>query len=317
MSKRAGATGAKRTVSKDSNEIKNNSCCVYDFTSFDVEERSIKYIRDDLDLICKKYCFQIEKGEKTGTIHYQGRFSLMHKKRKSEIIKILREYGWDKFNISPTSKENRDNNFYVCKTDTRIQGPFTESNNVFIPLDVEEMVHLKPWQDKLIKNLSTYDKRSIDVIFNPSGNTGKSSLIRYMIIHHDAQILPFCNDYKDIMRMAYCVGAKKTYLIDMPRAINKEKLYQFWSGIETLKSGYCYDDRNKFRSRLINRPRICVFTNSMPDLQLLSSDMWRLWSIENDMLVEYKPPTILLEQGIPDISNTSYESDNNESSYDA
>lgn len=74
----------------------------------------------------------------------------------------------------------------------------------------------------------------------------------------------------------------------MPRAINKEKLYQFFSGIETLKSGYCYDDRYKFTKRLFDRPRICIFTNVEPDETLLSKDMWRIWTVIDNQLKPYK-----------------------------
>jgi len=107
------------------------------------------------------------------------------------------------------------------------------------------------------------------------------------MLYTDSEFMPFCNDYKDIMRMAYDIGPKKAYIVDMPRAINKEKLYQFFSGIETLKSGYCYDDRYKFNRRLFDRPRICIFTNVMPDLTLLSKDMWKLWTIKDMKLVPY------------------------------
>lgn len=294
MSKKTGSTGSKRTT-VEKKETTNNQCCVYDFTSFDVESLDIDRIRADLSDICKKYCFQIERGEKTGKIHYQGRFSLMTKKRMSETIKCLREKGWESFQLSVTSNENKNNDFYVCKEDTRIQGPFTDNNYVYIPKDVLKMSTLRPWQDTLIKNLSTYDERTVDVIFDPIGNNGKSSITRYMMIYKDCELLPFCNDYKDIMRMAYDVGPKKIYLIDMPRAINKEKLFQFFSGVETLKSGYCYDDRYKFQKRLFDRPRICIFTNTYPDISLLSSDMWKVWTIINDELVKYEPPKTPIE----------------------
>ena len=65
----------------------NSPCCVYDFTLFD--EVTQLTVRNVLKTICKKYCFQLEKGDKTGRQHFQGRISLMTKKRESEIVKIL------------------------------------------------------------------------------------------------------------------------------------------------------------------------------------------------------------------------------------
>lgn len=289
-----------------------NACCVYDFTSFDVENIPIRKMRDTLKEICKAYCFQIEKGEKTGKLHYQGRFSLKEKKRLSNLIQILKSYEWNNFHLSITSKENRNNDFYVSKRDTRIEGPFTDSNDVFIPDHVEEMKTLYPWQEKMKNILSTKDKRSIHIIFDPKGNKGKSCFTQYMMIYHESQILPFVNDYKDIMRMAYDVGTKKSYMIDMPRAICKEKLYSFYSGIETLKSGYCYDDRYKFQQRISNRPNICVFTNVEPDISLLSKDMWKIWTINKKL--ELVPYQILNNIDILDSSSDSSSESSNESS---
>lgn len=262
-----------------------NACCVYDFTLFD--DISTMDVRQSLKDLCKKYCFQKEQGSESGTIHYQGRISLKIKKRQNELIKLLKDKNWEKFHISITSNENKGNNFYVSKEETRLEGPFTDENDIYIPKDIRQVQELRPWQNDLRNMLKEYDERTVDIVFDKQGNIGKSTLVRYMMLYDDAELLPFCNDYKDIMRMSYDIGPKKTYLIDMPRAINKEKLYQFFAGIETLKSGYCYDDRYKFTRRLFDRPRICVFTNVEPDKKLLSKDMWKTWTIEDGLLVPF------------------------------
>lgn len=265
-------------------ESQQSACCSYDFTLFD--ETSEQEIRKLLNEITKKYCFQLEKGEETGKLHFQGRFSLKIKKRKSEAIKLLAKK-WQKFHLSITSKENKGNDFYVMKEDTRIEGPYTNLNETYIPEDIRKIKQLYPWQEKLVNILSTYNERDVDIIYEEKGCVGKSTISRYMMLFKEAELLPFCNDYKDIMRMAYDVGPKKCYLIDMPRAISKDKLFQFFSAIETLKSGYCYDDRYKFQRRIFDRPRICIFTNSKPDTSLLSKDMWKIWTIQNNDLVLY------------------------------
>lgn len=280
-------TPKSKPVVKKSNVKQSNACCTFDFTLFD--DKNVYEVRNILKEISKRYTFQKEKGEKTERLHFQGRFSLKIRKREPELAKLLRDKGWDKFNISITCTKNRDNSFYVMKEESRMEGPFTDENDIFIPKDILKIKELRPWQKTLIDTLNTYDERTIDVIFDEKGNIGKSTLTRFMMLYHDAELLPFCNDYKDIMRMAYDIGPKKTYLIDMPRAISKEKLFQFFSGVETLKSGYCYDDRYCFKRRLFDRPRICIFTNTFPDTTLLSKDMWKIWKIDNNCnLVEYK-----------------------------
>lgn len=101
-----------------------------------------------------------------------------------------------------------------------------------------------------------------------------------MMVHHDAQLLPFCREYKDILRMTYDVGVKAIYMVDMPRAMPKGKMMEFFSAIESIKSGFAYDDRNTYRQRLFNPPRVIVFTNTKPDTSMLSADMWKFWSVD-------------------------------------
>lgn len=304
----------EKNVSKVTKSKGKGQVCTYDFTLFD--EISIIGIRNTLKEVAKKYAFQQEKGEETGRLHFQGRISLKVKKRQPELIKILSNHGWVKFHISITSNENRDNSFYVMKADTRVDGPFTDENEIYVPKDISKITALRPWQSTLIERLNTYDERVIDIVFDEKGNIGKSTLTRYMMLFSGAELLPFCNDYKDIMRMAFDIGPKPIYLIDMPRAISKEKLFQFFSAIETLKSGYCYDDRYNFKRRIFDRPRICIFTNTYPDTTLLSNDMWKIWSINENELVPYMLTNQELDQELDLLPNQEPNQETNEDHYE-
>lgn len=265
-------------------------CCVFDFTMKVTDDLSVAKIRSVLNNMCKKYCFQIEKGDKTDYLHYQGRFSLKEKKRLSNVITMLKKMEWEGFHLSVTSKANRDNDFYACKVDSRVDGPFTNLNYVYIPSHVEKArKNPFPWQKEMHKILKIFDERSIHVIYDKKGNSGKSTFAAYMSICADSAEIPFINDFKDIMRFAYCLGDKKCYLLDMPRAANKERLFSMYCAIEKLKSGYCFEDRYEFRIRYSERPSICIFTNTVPDVSLLSKDMWVFWTINEDKeLVKYE-----------------------------
>lgn len=285
-----------------------NACCTYDFTMFDTDNVTVHDLRATLKDISKNYAFQLEKGEQTGILHYQGRMSLKIKKRLHELKAILDDKGWTKYHLSVTSAPNRGNNFYVTKDETRVSGPYTDENdtNVYIPRHIRKIKTLYQWQELLKSYLKTDDDRLIDVLYDPSGNKGKSTLIQILMLDGTAELLPFVNDYKDLMRMAYDVGPKQLYLIDMPRAMSKDKLLQFYSAVETLKSGYCYDDRYKFQKRLFDRPRICIFTNTIPDTSLLSPDMWKMWTINSKLeLVDF------------DLTNDSLPTTSAEFSFDA
>lgn len=274
---------AQKGTKKEEN-IQKNACCVYDFTMKVTDNLTVKKLRKDLKELCKKYCFQIEQGDKTGYLHYQGRFSLKEKAREQQVISKLKKLDWDGFHISVTSKENRDNNFYTCKDDTRVNGPYTDENDVFVPKRVQNMEKkLYAWQTSMLAILKTYEERHIHLVYDKVGNNGKSCFTHYMMCYENAEMLPCLNDIKDLLRMAYDVGEKDIYIFDMPRAINKDRLFQMYGAIETLKSGFCFDDRYGYRRRLMESPNLCIFTNVLPDLDLMSRDRWKIWCINQEM----------------------------------
>lgn len=262
-----------------------NPICTYDFTlkSSEIEQNNLILL---LHNHCKKWAFQLEKGEKTGYIHYQGRFSLKQKQRKNEI------YG--KLNIksiylTPTSKNNTNNQFYVLKEETRIKGPFTDEMDLvpnYIPKQIRN-IELYNWQKQIIELSKIWDTRHINIILDTSGNIGKSTLTTYMGVHKLACTIPFCNSYNDILRGVMDRPKRGCYILDMPRAINKEKLYQMFSAIETIKSGYAFDDRYNFREEYFDCPNIFIFTNKLPDIDLLTLDRWVIWEINNYNLEKY------------------------------
>lgn len=222
----------------------------------------------------------------------------MSLKVKERIYSLVNKF--PKFHLSITSSANRTNFFYVMKEETRIDGPWKDDDPEppYIPRQCR-VKEWRPWQSQLIQILSVWDPRTIHIVYDPRGNIGKSIFITYMGASRCACQIPPINDFKDLMRMVMDMPKLPTYLIDMPRAMNKDKLYQFYSGIETIKSGYAYDDRYSFKYEYFDSPQICVFTNTLPDENLLSKDRWRIWCInyETFELIEgegkdYLPPSV-------------------------
>lgn len=289
-----------------------NRCCVWDLTIHDNQicmidpikgpakepyftdemiqyiDEQVLHLRNVFNEISKKYSFQLERGEKTGAYHFQCRISLKMKDIMIGLKELLNSHGIIKLHLSPTSTENRTNDFYVVKKETRVLdfGPYTDENYVYVPRDVRSMIKLFPWQESLRMQLSIYEPRCIDVLIDIKGNNGKTQFCRYMAIHQDAQILPMCNDYKDTMRIAYDVGVHPIYMIDIPRGIKQTNLSGLYSAIESLKGGYAFDDRNSFRQRYFDPPRVLVITNTVPDVRLLSLDRWRFWTINSKLVLK-------------------------------
>lgn len=231
-----------------------------------------------------QWAFQLEQGE-TGYIHWQGRINLK-KKVRSMCGNINKKIRW-----SPTSNDGVSTKFsYVLKEETRIEGPWADTDQIkYVPRQFREITELMPWQQSIIEDSKIWNTRNINVIYCPEGNQGKSTLIGYMSVHGLGCKVPFCNDYKDIMRMIYGMETSKCYMIDMPRAINKERLYQLYGAIEEIKGGYAYDDRYSFKTKWFDCPNIYVFTNELPDLGLLSKDRWIIWTIRNNSLQRASP----------------------------
>ncbi len=260
------------------------NCCVWDFT-LSCKEIELGELTQTVKRHGKKWSFQKEEGGDTGYEHYQGRISLKNKQRLGGVRKILPKAHW-----SPTSKANRDNNFYVTKDDTRIAGPWMDQLTIdenYVPRQIRQIKALRPWQQTVLDMSQVWNERFIDVLVDIKGNSGKSTLMGWMEIHTGAKLIPPVNNAKDLARMSYCIGVARTYMVDMPRAMNKEHLGSFYSSIEYLKNGRAYDDRYNFRHRFFDCPNIWIFTNKCPDVNMLSRDRWRLWKIEYDQLVRF------------------------------
>lgn len=262
--------------------MQENPVCVYDFTCF-TELNEHKWM-EILDQHCKAWCFQEEKAPTTGNLHFQGRLSLKTKARMGPSLFSKFPQGT---NFSITSKENHGNDFYVCKEDTRTRGPWKDTDErIKIPKDIKAIEKLLDWQQSMLDVIKVYNSREINIVIDTKGNNGKSTFTRYCMCYGYGQIIPFVNEFKDMMRMVCDMPISKCYFIDMPRAIKKDKLYQLYSGIEMVKTGYAYDDRYKFKQILFDPPNIVVFTNHIPDLNMLSKDRWCLWAInQHKMLV--------------------------------
>lgn len=270
-------------------------CYIWDFTLKSEKIKDENILKDNLRLKCKKWNFQLEKGE-GGYEHYQGRISLIKKKSLSAIIKFFKvDPIWNPAHFSPTSNCCKGDIFYVTKEDTRIKGPWSNKDEVlYIPRQIREMEGLRPFQQSIIDKGGVWDKRTINLVYCQKGNLGKTLLVGYCRAYKIGRALPPINDQKDLLRMVCDLPTSKMYMFDMPRAMNKEKLYQFYSAVETIKDGYAYDDRYVFKEKVFDCPNIWIFSNNLPMMSMLSEDRWKLWKIndEYELIALYSEGTL-------------------------
>lgn len=258
--------------------VQENPCHVWDFT-MPAEGINFDELVAFLKRKAKAWVFQLEQGEKTGYLHYQGRISLKTKSRKGPVF----EGGHIHWSV--TTNENKENDFYVTKPETRVKGPWSDKD-AYIPKQVREIT-LKPWQQYVLDDADRWDTRTINIIIDMKGGIGKSTIAIYAGSRGLGRMIPSMDSYKDYMRMVCDAPKSRLYLIDLPRSINKIGCGSFWSAIESIKNGYVYDDRYNFRECYFDSPNIWVFANTIPEQDFLSRDRWKYWQVVDDELVPY------------------------------
>lgn len=260
----------------------NSQVCVYDIT---IPYETYK--RKDLDALfrsfSKKFVFQGEIGEETEYKHWQCRISLKVAQRES----YFKKNGYPcKGNWSITSNENKDNDFYVMKPDTRFEGPYSDKDK---PMTWQ----LQHFMDECEKNMYDYQKsikslcpikdmRTINLIYDEHGDMGKSLFLEYLEYLKIAKQIPPLDNIQDICAMVMEYPNEDAYIMDLPRGISKKDMSNMITGIECIKNGYVFDKRYGYRELRMGRPQIFVFCNKLPNLTYLSKDRWKIWEMHSD-----------------------------------
>lgn len=270
----------------------DNALATWDFRG-NAEGFTYQQVKNALSAVAKHYCFQLEMSD-GGYLHFQGRMSLIKKRRSSEkhiILKLFNE--WCPNYLAPTTIDCKGDLFYVMKTDTREAGPWTDKDEeTYIPRHYRNIT-LYPYQQEILDSAKEFNDRTINLIVDKRGSNGKSTVASLAELMYGGIDMPPLNDFKEIIALAcnICMDRKlrdpKIMFFDMPRAIRKDQLYGFFSAIEQIKKGKLYDCRYHYKCWWIDSPVIWVFTNTFPDLSLLSMDRWIIWDIRDGKLVKY------------------------------
>lgn len=261
---------------------------MYDYT-IPRDAYSIDELKSRFNTLCNRWVFQLEKGkEGEGYEHYQCRISFKKKIRFTTML-AKRKAGTDplKGNFSPTSNPQfyAGDDFYLTKEDTRVLGPWKDSDEVKVwtkQMEIFSKWEFRPYQKAIIEESQKFDMRKINLIYDPRGNCGKSLLSEWMEYNDLAEEVPPFRMMDDIFQWVCKRPKKKCYIIDMPRGMKKDRLGDFYSGVEVIKNGVSYDKRYSPAKERQDRPRIFVFTNTLPDFDLMSKDKWVIWTINDD-----------------------------------
>lgn len=264
-------------------EKKNYPVAVYDFT---VAKRfTVAEVRKSLDGWAKHYVFQEEKGD-SGYEHYQGRMSLIKKRREGEIKAKFFEAGGllGEMTVSVTSNPCKTSFSYVMKKDSFVAGPYMDTDHIpvlYPHLAWYLSLPVRPWTVSAKAILEKTEWRRIPCIVDPMGNSGKSYFCDHMHYLDVAHNLPVMDSMGDIMAAAMATK-HRAYTIDFPRAMSASQSKSFFAGLECLKNGIAYDKRYTYRRTNFARPNIFLFMNHFPVTEWLSEDRWDFYTIDHD-----------------------------------
>lgn len=129
---------------------------------------------------------------------------------------------------------------------------------------------LKPSEDRLVH-----------WIVDEKGGSGKSAMIRYLIVNHNATLLGL--SYKD---SAEAYDKQPIVCFDIERQTKEE--YIQYGLFEALKNGMIFSGKYHGVTKIFDPPHVIVFANRRPDESQLSQDRWRIVDTQNIVYNEMK-----------------------------
>lgn len=229
---------------------------------------------------CKHFCFQLERGEQTDRLHYQCRVSFDPPVRKAQVIELFPDY-----HIRPESNRGEQaGTLYVMKSLTREDGPWSDKDVVMYKDPRYVLDDLRPWQEEAKRRLFGQDHRTILIVVDPVGNSGKTVLAHHLVQYHAGVFVPaFLQTGDEIMKFV-CSHVKSggdfVLVIDIPRASLIGAIgRRLFAAFEALKGGWAYDTRYHGKTIYFKPPKVVCFSNVMPDVKLLTGDRWDIMAL--------------------------------------
>jgi len=270
---------------------RESPCAVWDITIWLTgkdAELPVDAVKRVFQRVSKKWCFQRERGEDSdGKEHYQCRVSLKNKKRFFELKAVLGEEG-ERWGLFRTSNENKQVDFYACKEETRVAGPWKD-NDVYIPRQWR-LAEEKYWgfQNEIIESLQEFDQRYINVLYDPKGCGGKSTISHICRLKHGCYMLKKRAKGEEMLMDMQCMLRAKHdtqpngVFVDLTRCSDQVRLKNLYDALEDIKNGWVTDWRYNFKEWDFDSPVVWVMCNSMPNPKWLSNDRWKFWTIDDE-----------------------------------
>jgi len=240
----------------------------------------------------KKIVFQLERGEKCGTPHYQGWVYFGNARYMGAVCNGL----GGKLNLRIP-----DNDFavqtYCQKERTAEDGPWGYGipgiSSQTTPLKV--IKDLYPWQKEVMDIITRDpDDRTIYWFWDGEGCKGKTALSKYICAEYRDSALYLQGKTTDAkFGVANFVKEKGRYpeivIFGFPRG--KEQ-YVSYDAMESIKDGIFFSGKYESGMVLGNSPHLIVMANFPPDYSQLSTDRWVVRRLDEPAAPEHQQETL-------------------------
>lgn len=256
-----------------------------------------KFLTEEFEL----FVFQLECGEETNRLHYQGCFRTVNRVRQGTLLSKFRTYfaltSITALTINRMCGEWDENYAYCTKSESRVGDSLPVSSpslKRYSGRDIDFLIkgdNRYPWQKELVETIidehtlsvKAPDDRKIYWITDTLGNSGKSKLVKFL-----------CFTYTGITKLAFgtasqlrssviSAGPREVYLIDIPRTIgDDDSINSLISVLEDVKNGFVVSSMyGKHQTLLFEPPHVICFSNIPCPRPLMSNDRWIVKSIHH------------------------------------
>lgn len=132
------------------------------------------------------------------------------------------------------------------------------------------------WQTFLFEIMSSsLEPRNIYWIYDPFGNQGKSSFVKYCMFHKKVLLISL-ETSRDILYLRSLKQDCLVVMLDLTRSKPQELSFSnLYSSVEQIKNGCFVSTKYIPVNVLTPCPHVMIFANSLPEYSRLSQDRWK------------------------------------------